>query len=190
MHLKRLALRSLLFIALIGGLSVCGIDTSAPVSSPPRLDSGSGSSGDGGSDDDNSGSNSGSGSGNGTLLSCNTAGYDRVTNTIGSDGGTIDIGPHRLTVPAGALRENVRITAKAPAGGHILVELQPHGLNFRKDAYLRLSFAECPPEVDSARVAYVGDDLDIYYFLPSVTDSTARTSTGRLDHFSGYSLAE
>jgi hypothetical protein len=55
---------------------------------------------------------------------------------------------------------------------------------------LRLSYAECGLLVLAPRVAYVGDDLDIYYFLPSVPDLIGKTSTGRLDHFSGYSLAE
>ena len=172
MFMKRLALRSLLVVALIGGLSVCKADgPSAPAASAPLAASGRGKN-------------------EGTLLGCNTVGYGRVTQTIGSGGGTITVGPHRLTIPAGALRSNTRITATAPAGQYILVELEPHGLNFRKDASLTLSYAECGLLVVAPQVAYVGDKFEIYYLLPSVPDLINRTSTGRLDHFSGYSLAE
>lgn len=170
--LKRLALRSLLVVALIGGLSFCKADSpSAPVTSAPLLASGPGKN-------------------LGLLLGCNTRGYGQVTQTIGRSGGSIQVGPHRLSIPAGALRENTRITATAPAGKVILVELEPHGLNFRQQASLTLSYAECGLLTLNPKVAYVGDKLDIYYFLPSTPDLLNRTSTGKLDHFSGYSLAE
>ena len=170
--LKRIVLRSLIVVSLVGGLSFCRSDSpSAPPAAAPLVAKGPGKN-------------------LGSLLSCDTRGYGKVTKTIGSAGGTIDIGPHRLTIPAYALRENTQITATAPAGNVILVELQPHGLNFRQQASLTLSYAECGLLVPAPKVAYVGDQLEIYYFLPSVPDLINRTSTGKLDHFSGYSLAE
>lgn len=177
--MKKLVLRSMLLVALVGGLTVCGIDQpSAPVApAPPNADL--------------LGIDL-----NSTLqsvlqpLSCSTRGYGSVTKTIGQDGGSITVGPHRLTIPRNALRSDVTITASAPAGAHILVEFAPHGLEFKKSGDLTLSYAECGILVLHPRVVYVGESFEILEILPTVPDLLGRTATGRIKHFSGYSLAE
>src|SRR3989441_2701464 len=46
-----------------------------------------------------------------SLLACSPLASDSATQTIGADGGTIYVGPHTLTIPAGALGDTVTITA-------------------------------------------------------------------------------
>src|SRR5260370_42521405 len=44
---------------------------------------------------------------------------------IGPDGGTLQVGPHTLSVPAGALGAPVTITAGGPAGAGNPIQFQP-----------------------------------------------------------------
>jgi hypothetical protein len=58
---------------------------------------------------------------------------------IGSAGGTVSAGGVKLVIPPGALDSNVEITLTVPAGNQLNVQLEPHGLQFKKPAHL--SFA-------------------------------------------------
>ena len=60
----------------------------------------------------------------------------RVTRTIGRAGGSISANGAMLVIPAGALDRNVEITMTVPEGSQLAVELEPHGLAFRRPAYL------------------------------------------------------
>ncbi|MFL5518937.1 MAG: hypothetical protein ACJ8DJ_22495, partial [Gemmatimonadales bacterium] len=62
------------------------------------------------------------------LLACDPLPYASASRTIGPEGGTLAIGPHLLTVPAGALAAPVTITADAPVGTVNSVRLYPEGL--------------------------------------------------------------
>src|SRR5213592_3228069 len=68
------------------------------------------------------------------LLWCSVLLYDSVTATIGPAGGTLQVGPHALSVPSGALDAPVTITAVAPADTANHVRLRPEGLTFRPKA--------------------------------------------------------
>jgi hypothetical protein len=50
------------------------------------------------------------------LLSCSALPYASATQTIGSAGGSIRVGPHTLVVPAGALSAPVAITGELRTG--------------------------------------------------------------------------
>ncbi|HEY0670613.1 MAG TPA: hypothetical protein VGD27_00035, partial [Longimicrobiales bacterium] len=60
----------------------------------------------------------------------------RVTRTIGSSGGVISADGVMLVIPAGALDRSVEITMTVPAGRQLGVQLEPHGLTFRRPAQL------------------------------------------------------
>src|SRR5712691_7986261 len=135
------------------------------------------------------------------LLTCTPLPYDSVTGTIGPAGGFLQVGPHILAVPPGALDSAVTITAVAPSDTVSRVRLQPEGLTFQKPAFLLLSYANCSlfgstaPAVDALaseqgrpqlRIAYVTDLLDILYYLPSLPDGESQTVIGLLRHFSDY----
>lgn len=110
--------------------------------------------------------------------------------TIGPDGGTIRVGPHRLDIPSGALKERVQITADAPAGNTVRVDFHPEGLKFQRAAILTLSYRDCGAVKLLPRIVYVDDDLKIAEILLSLANPWAQTVTARIEHFSWYALAD
>jgi hypothetical protein len=127
----------------------------------------------------------------GQLVRCTPLPADSVTVTVGPTGGTIHVGPHALTIPAGALPAPVAITAVAPSASVNRVRLTPHGLTFLQDASLSMSYANCGllGGLLPSRIAYVTEDLDILGFLLSTVDPLQQRVTGRLEHFSSYAVA-
>jgi len=125
------------------------------------------------------------------LLQCDPLPYDSVTRTIGPDGGVLLVGPHRLSIPPGALDSPVAITAVTPSESVNRVAFQPEGLVFTESARLTLSYANCDllGSLLPKRIAYVTGDLGILEYLLSLDDLASRTVTGRLDHFSSYAVA-
>jgi hypothetical protein len=125
------------------------------------------------------------------LLQCTPLPYDSVTQTIGPEGGTIQVGPHTLSIPAGALGAPVTITAVALSETVNRVRFQPEGLTFQQSASLSMSYANCNllGLLLPKRVAYTTDLLQILYYLQSVDKPLSQTVTGRLDHFSDYAVA-
>jgi len=126
------------------------------------------------------------------LLQCSNLSYASTTQTIGSGGGTIRVGPHTLTVPAGALFSPVTITGELVMGrGVNAVRFQPEGLKFQRSAYLTMSYANCNllGRLLPKRIAYVGDALNILSYLLSIDNVLGTKVTGRVDHFSNYAVA-
>lgn len=125
------------------------------------------------------------------LLSCPTSGYGSVTQTIGSAGGVIKVGPHSLSIPAGALSAPVTITATAPAGNYAEVKFEPQGLQFARPAAVTLSYRSCGllGVLDALSVAYIDDNFNILQILPSLPNIFNETVTAPINHFSGYALA-
>jgi hypothetical protein len=77
------------------------------------------------------------------LVKCSPLPYDSVTKTIGPEGDTLQVGPHTLRVPAGALDAPVSITAVAPSDSVNRVDFQPEGLVFHQPASVVMSYANC-----------------------------------------------
>jgi hypothetical protein len=125
-----------------------------------------------------------------TVFPCETPAYGSVTQTVGRGGGIIRVGPHSLYVPPGALDRSVSITATAKAGGEVKVDFQPEGLRFSRPAVLTLSYAQCATRPSRPKVVQVNDLLSILDLLPSLNDSSRERVSGKLDHFSGYALAD
>ena len=125
------------------------------------------------------------------LLRCSPLPYDSVTQTIGPEGGVINVGTHSLAIPAGALDSAVTITAVAPSDTVNRIQFQPQGLVFNQAASLTMSYANCNPMTSLVprRIAYTDDLLTILEYLVSVDDRDSRTVTGDLYHFSDYALA-
>src|ERR1700674_4413611 len=70
------------------------------------------------------------------LLQCSSLPSASVTQTIGPEGGTLQVGPHTLSVPPGALAAPVSITAVATSDTVDRIEFQPAGLTFSQPAAL------------------------------------------------------
>jgi len=114
-----------------------------------------------------------------------------TTQTIGPDGGTIRIGAHSLFIPAGALASPTTITAVVAPGTVNAVRFEPAGLEFRRTAYLTMSYANCDllGSLAPKRIAYTTDALDILEYLRSADNVFAQQVTGELYHFSEYAIA-
>jgi hypothetical protein len=125
------------------------------------------------------------------LLQCSPLPADSVTQTIGPEGGTLQVGPHTLSVPPGALAVPVSITAVAPSDTVNRVQFQPEGLTFSQPAALTMSYANCRPLALGfpKQIAYTTDALAILQYLPSLDDGSSRAVTGRVAHFSTYAVA-
>lgn len=125
------------------------------------------------------------------LLTCRPMAPATGSAVIGPMGGTVQVGPHVLRVPPGALDAPVLITGYAPSSDVNRVEFQPHGLAFERSAALTMSYANC--DIVSwllpKRIAYVDGDLDILYYLLSLDNIFAKKVTGKVDHFSDYAVA-
>jgi hypothetical protein len=124
------------------------------------------------------------------LLSCPTPSYGSVTKTIGREGGVIVVGPHSLVIPSGALAKDVRITATAPKGNGVRVDFEPHGLRFERSTALTLSYRHCLLGPLSPSIVYVDGRLRILEVIPSVGSLLTKQVTGKVDHFSGYMVAD
>ncbi len=122
------------------------------------------------------------------LVRCSPLAPALAVATIGTSGGTMQIGPHTFTVPAGALSHNVTITAYSPSSDYNQVEFQPEGLQFQTSASLTMSYANCNllGILLPKHIAYVDNDLNILYLLQSVDNIGAQKVTGKVDHFSDY----
>ncbi len=125
------------------------------------------------------------------LVACTPMAADSVTQVIGPSGGTINIGPHSFTVPAGALDSAVAITAVAPPSAVNQIIFQPSGLVFQVPATLTMSYANCGPlaQILPIHIVYVDDLLNILYYLPSIGTAQSASVSAGVQHFSDYAVA-
>ena len=123
------------------------------------------------------------------LLACSAQPYAVRTQTVGTAGGTIVVGTHRLVIPAGALASPVQIKAEQLTGKVNSVRFSPEGLKFAKSATLSLSYGNCSPLLLLKRVVYTNERLGILELLPSIDDLRSRTVSAPIRHFSRYAVA-
>lgn len=108
------------------------------------------------------------------------------TAIIGPSGGELIVGPHRLIIPPGALTTTVRIIGTAPESDVPTIELEPHGLKFKKSAGLILDASNCtdvPPIVYINELGVASDPILAIY------STWWHTVAAPIDHFSGYAVA-
>jgi hypothetical protein len=123
------------------------------------------------------------------LLSCSPQQYVSVTKVIGPKGGTIAVGTHSLTIPAGALKRNHTIRAEQVRHRVNSVRFSPEGLTFAKPAKLTMSYKNCSPLLLLKRVVYTDELLRILELIPSLDNLRNKTVTGDIRHFSRYAVA-
>jgi hypothetical protein len=124
------------------------------------------------------------------LLSCSTQPYAVTTKVVGTQGGTIVVGTHRLLIPAGALDRSVTIKAEQVPGNVNSVRFSPEGLQFSRPATVELSYRNCSLLLGVLkRVAYTDEKLRILELIPSLDLLNLRTVTGTVKHFSRYAVA-
>jgi hypothetical protein len=122
-------------------------------------------------------------------LRCEPRAAEYAAKRIGPKGGELKIGDHELVVPAGALDEEVEISASAPTGPRAELQFQPHGLTFKQPVEMRISYKGCIlPEGDdpALSILYVGNGWRVLERLPTHDKKAAEAVTALTDHFSGY----
>ena len=125
------------------------------------------------------------------LLKCSPLAPATATASIGPLGGSLRVGPHTFTVPAGALSQTVTITASLSADTVNAITFKPEGLQFAKPASLTMSYANCNllGILLPKQIAYTNDNYGILQLLLSVDNILARKVTGQVHHFSHYAIA-
>ena len=129
------------------------------------------------------------------LLTCTPIPPATTTATVGPLGGVINVGPHVLTIPPGALSRQVTITASITADSNASIGFQPEGLQFSKAArpWLTLSYQNCPligPQLlPIKRIAYTTDKFSLLAVLTSFDNPLTRKVYAPLEHFSRYAVA-
>ncbi len=128
-----------------------------------------------------------SGGGSGTSADSDSPAVSSVTQTVGTEGGTIrsSDGSWQMTIPAGALTASTQITIKSgatPAGsipqgftetGGIF-RFEPHGLTFSKPVTFRFKYNQ-----GSMPEAGIEERLISFYFIKD--DSTVEKADGVVD---------
>lgn len=124
-------------------------------------------------------------------LSCKPLKKDKKDKDIDAKGGSLDIGPHTLVVPAGALLKKTKITAEITGDSLNTIKFSPEGLQFQTSTYLFMSYANCLKGLrDPVEVVYTTDDLmAILQQLPSFDDLPSNSVVGLVTHFSQYAVA-
>jgi hypothetical protein len=127
----------------------------------------------------------------GLLLLCSPLPYDAEVKVIGRRGGTLQVGPHTLVIPAGALNQDVVITAELPTALVSQVKFRPHGLKFNASArpQLTMSYGHCLLSPLAKKIVYTDGSLNILEWLLSKDNKTTKKVTSPLDHFSSYVIA-
>lgn len=123
----------------------------------------------------------------------NSAKFDEQED-IGPSGGTLQMGPHTLVIPAGALSQTVTIRAKTsnsgPGKGNG-IDFKPNGLRFNRPVVLTISTANCKGLglLNLPLIVYTDDLLNILELEPSIPNPFKKNVTGLITHFSRYAVA-
>jgi hypothetical protein len=123
------------------------------------------------------------------LLVCSSQPYQRSSETIGYEGGTIEVGTHSLVIPRGALNRPTRITAEQMPGRTNSIRFSPEGLEFERSATLTMNYRNCLVVLVKKSIVYTDENLKILEVLRSLDLFGRRTVTAPIDHFSRYALA-
>jgi len=125
----------------------------------------------------------------GDLLPCSVTTDQWNTANIGPNGGRLNVGPHSLVFPRGALSRQTQITAHAVRGNHVRVEFSPSGLQFATPATLTLSYGVCAPKGKPVQVVYLKDDQHVSETEPSKDHRLNKSVEASINHFSSYAVA-
>jgi hypothetical protein len=123
------------------------------------------------------------------LLLCSEQRYVKTTKLVGPRGDRIKVGSHVLTIPAGALSQDVTITAEQITGSVNSVRFSPEGLTFAAPAQLEMSYANCQRVVLPKKVVYTDERLNLLELLRSDDRAQTETVASPIDHFSRYAVA-
>jgi hypothetical protein len=122
----------------------------------------------------------------GKVLNCVPKEPGSGSALIGPAGGDLIIGTHRLVVPPGALTKYVVISGTVPADESFKIDLQPHGLEFKKPAGLILDASSCG---SVPTIVYLLDDVVASDPIAAIYSHFWHTIAAPIWHFSQYAIA-
>jgi len=123
------------------------------------------------------------------LLVCSSQPYQVTRQTIGYEGGTIEVGTHTLVIPRGALKKQTTITAEQMPGRTNSLRFSPEGLQFETSASLTMSYKNCLVVLLQKSIVYTDENLNILEVLRSLDLFGRRSVSAPIDHFSRYAVA-
>jgi len=123
------------------------------------------------------------------LLSCSALPDDKATQWIGPNGGTIRFGSSSLSIPRGALKSYVQITAEQVSGDVNSVRFSPEGLRFGQPATLTMGYDNCSSVKPPKKIAYTDEGLNVLEVLQSNDNARRETVSAPLNHFSRYAVS-
>jgi hypothetical protein len=123
------------------------------------------------------------------LLLCSEQRYAKTTTRVGPNGAKIRVGSHVLTIPAGALSQDVTIVAEQITGSVNSVRFSPEGLTFAAPAQLEMSYSNCQSVAPPKKVVYTDEHLKVLELLNSSDKARTQTVTSPIEHFSRYAVA-
>lgn len=121
-------------------------------------------------------------------VACAPLPFDGSAQVVGSAGGVFNFGPHKLTVPAGALSSNVSIAVMVVTALQTEVKLLPHGTQFSVPVKLKLAYSQCET-APTHRVAYVDDSGTLLEWTAAIDNPALGFVEATLNHFSIYAVA-
>jgi hypothetical protein len=128
-----------------------------------------------------------------SLPSCDVLPAASVSGSFDQSGGVLQVGPHTLVIPSGALDGAVTITGSIKPDSINSIHFEPEGLQFRRPALLTMSYANCQivrPLRRPLRIVYTDDLLStLLEILPSMDESSSKAVSANLKHFSQYAVA-
>jgi hypothetical protein len=123
------------------------------------------------------------------LLLCSRQPYAITTQTIGPEGGVLNVGTHSLAIPQSALSAKVTITAEQIRGTTNSVRFSPEGLHFLKPATLTMTYENCALVLLQKKIVFTNEDLKVLEVLSSLDLFKSKTVKAPIDHFSRYAVA-
>lgn len=115
-----------------------------------------------------------------------------ASSAIGSAGGTLSAGGHRLHLPPGAVQGSVPFTLHRHRSAYGLVQVLPAGQRFSSHATLTLSYAHCrsgPGEGMRPAIFRWEPQRGAWVEVESSRhDPEARTVTAPVPHLTGYAI--
>lgn len=128
------------------------------------------------------------------LLICPNSKEVRVEQTIGPEGGTLQVGEHRLVLPKGAVTERVKFTGVLLADRVLKVQFRANGQDgykFAQPAALTLGYGRCDVQTDPQRLRIYKIDPKTNRILAEMggkVDPNRRSVTAALNSLSTYTL--
>lgn len=118
---------------------------------------------------------------------CRPLPYAAQVEVVGPEGGQLQVGPHTVRIPRGALTQHYVITAELPVSEAVSVRLSPHGLRFVQMPVLTLSHAHCDGSADAnRRIAYTDEFLRVMEYPRS--EDRRRSTSAWLESTARYAL--